>query len=219
MDVSKLVFLIFLADFVWDLINVWKGDKHKRYLTKSLLMPLLLVFYITCAENPNNYVIAALVSGFFGGVFLLVDEKKYCFNMGVISFLTGHIFYAIAFIKALGENPQVSPWYVLLILPYVIYGICAYKIIGKIGKNIGNLKPAIITYIFVILFTSITCLFVLVSGKHELFLSYLGTIAFIVSDSTLGYSMFVHKNKYSGILVMLTYVAAKMLIVSGFLRI
>lgn len=212
---GKLVLLIFIADFAWDLINVWKGYKHKRYLTKSLLMPLLLVFYITYAENPNNYVIAALVSGFLGDVFLLADEKKYCFIMGIISFLIGHIFYAIAFIKASGEAFQISPWYALLILPYVIYGIYAYKIIGK---KMGNLKPAAVVYIFVILFTSITCLFVLVSGKHELFLAYLGTIAFVVSDSILGYSMFVSKNKYSDILVMLTYIAAQMLIIFSFLR-
>ncbi|SKA75590.1 Uncharacterized membrane protein YhhN [Caloramator quimbayensis] len=210
-----LVFLIFILNFIWDLINVLKGCKKERYLSKSLLMPLLLIFYILNSKNINYFVVAALSAGFLGDVFLLKD-KLYSFIIGGASFLLGHIFYIIAYISVLSGNLKASPMWILLIMPYILYGIYAYKVIGK---GMGNLKAAALPYIIVILFSSFTCLLVVLSIKHSFILSFLGTLLFIASDSILGYSIFISKKKYSDFIVMLTYVLAQTFIVFGFLGI
>ncbi|WP_168190041.1 lysoplasmalogenase [Caloramator sp. E03] len=196
-----------------DIFNIINDNKNKRYLSKSLLMPLLLLFYITYTKNLNYYVIFALIFSFLGDIFLLNDNKKN-FMLGGASFLIGHTFYIISFIKEIEVHFKISLFHILLIVPYIIYGIYVYK---TIIKNMKNLKITAILYMFIILFSSITCLLVILSGKQQLILSFLGTILFIVSDSLLGYSIFVHKNRYSDFLVMLTYVSAQTLLVFGFL--
>lgn len=208
------ILLLLLGDFIFDLFNVWKEDKKKRYITKSLLMPLLLLFYITYGKSLNCFVVVALIFGFLGDVFLLPENKNWCFLAGILSFMLGHIFYITSFIRILGTMSTIPLWYYALVLPYLLYGIYAYKIVGN---KMGNLKAAAGVYISIILFSSITCLLVILSGKTSMLLAYIGTLLFVASDSILGYSMFISKNKYSDILVMVTYVMAQMLIVFGFL--
>lgn len=208
------ILIILLGDFIFDLFNVWKEDKKKRYITKSLLMPLLLLFYITYGKNPNSFVMAALIFGFLGDVFLLPENKNWCFLAGILSFMLGHIFYITSFIKILGTMNKMPLWYFVLVLPYLLYGICAFKIVGN---KMGNLKAAAGVYISIILFSSITCLMIILLGKTSMLLAYIGTLLFVASDSILGYSMFISKSKLSDILVMITYVLAQMLIVFGFL--
>ncbi|MCX7883801.1 MAG: lysoplasmalogenase [Caloramator sp.] len=211
----KLIFLIFILDFIWDLFNVLKGCKKERYLSKSLLMPLLLIFYILYSKNINYFVVAALSAGFLGDVFLLSD-KPYSLIIGGTSFLLGHIFYIISYIGILSKNPKLSPYLFILIIPYILYGIYAYKIIGN---KMGNLKLASLPYIIIILLASIICLFTVLSSNHNFIISLIGTLLFIASDSILGYRMFISKKKYLDFLVMLTYVIAQTFIVFGFLGI
>lgn len=209
----KLVFLFFILDFIWDLFNVLIGWKKGRYLSKSLLMPLLVIFYILYSKNINYFVVAALSAGFLGDVFLLSDKPN-SLIIGGSSFLLGHIFYIIAYIGILSQNLKLSPYIVLLTIPYILYGIYAFK---TIGNRMGNLKIASLPYIIVILLASITCLFTVLSGNHSFIISFIGTLLFIISDSILGYSMFISKGKYLDFFVMLTYVAAQAFIVFGFL--
>lgn len=212
MDILSL--LVFILDFIWDLINVLKGCKKQRYLSKSLLMPLLLIFYISSSKDINYFIIAALSAGFLGDVFLLSD-KPYSLIAGGTSFLLGHIFYIIAYIGVLSKNLNLSITNILLIIPYILYGVYAYKVIGK---GMGNLKLASLPYIIVILLSSFTCLLVVLSGNNRFIISFLGTLLFITSDSVLGYSIFITKKKYSDFLVMLTYVIAQVFIIFGFLK-
>ena len=95
-------------------------------------MPLLLLFYITFGKNPNLFVMAALIFGFLGDVFLLPENKNWCFLAGILSFMLGHIFYITSFIKILGTMNKMPLWYFVLVLPYLLYGICAFKIVGKL---------------------------------------------------------------------------------------
>lgn len=212
---ALLILVLFLGDFIFDLFYVWKDNKKRRYITKSLLMPLLLIFYLTADKNPNVLVAIALIFGFLGDVFLLPEDKNWCFIAGILSFMLGHIFYIASYIKILSATNHISPWYYALILPYVIYGILVFKFVGN---KMGELKVAAGVYISVILFSSLTCLLVILSCKSSMLLTYIGTLLFVASDSILGYCMFISKKKLLDILVMVTYVMAQAFIVLGFLR-
>ena len=80
--------------------NILKGreklGKPIEYITKPLLLPLLILFYLTYLPDVNWWYVAGMIGGFLGDVFLMLPDpsgKKTAFKIGLIAFLLGHVFY------------------------------------------------------------------------------------------------------------------------------
>ncbi|MDR7002024.1 lysoplasmalogenase family protein [Neobacillus niacini] len=56
-------------------------------MTKPLLMPLLLLFYILNGKQLDLLIVWALAAAFFGDVFLMWSEKKLLLLAGIVAFL------------------------------------------------------------------------------------------------------------------------------------
>ncbi len=188
-----------------------------KMMTKPFWVPSIACFYILLSASVNPLVLAALFFGWIGDILLMFSRKKW-FITGAISFLIGHIFYSWVFIQSAGGlsafkfAPIASG---LLFLPYLIYIFIFRKIIGK---NVNSIFYAAILYILVLLLMSYSALIRLWSELNIFtLLSWSGSILFIISDTLIAYRNL--KRKLPGIeaAIIITYIAAQFMIISGLL--
>ena len=72
MIVLKWLFPVFLAALaVVHLISCWRGDDDLRKPTKVALMPVVALTYLAFANTPSLWVVAGLLFGCLGDLFLL----------------------------------------------------------------------------------------------------------------------------------------------------
>ncbi|MCC6095311.1 MAG: lysoplasmalogenase [Eubacterium sp.] len=186
---------------------------RERYV-KPLLMPVLIVFYLSSAValglEIRYLLVPALFCGFLGDTFLLDD--KY-FIPGLASFLAGHVFYILEYLR----NTKFS-WLRPIPVIVVLMGYILYLIIV-----VQNLMPSVDRqmrlpvglYMAVILAMSFSSYLMYMTGKTAgRIVTWVGTILFIVSDTILAFNVF---RKKSGAGIMPTYIAAQFLIVLGML--
>jgi len=215
MTLRVLIIIFFVIVAVGDVFAV-KYDKVKlRYFTKTLLVPLLALFYIVSVANLNILIFFALISCFLGDFFLLWSQKKIFFIAGLLSFLMGHIFYTIAFLQTTYFLSGIPKWFYFSLLPYTWYGIFILK---KLNPYLYSMKVPVIVYLNVILimsFASFTRIWAL--KGLSFWLPFVGSFFFIVSDSLLAFRNFKVKLSRGWVSIMITYVFAQSLIVFGFL--
>lgn len=96
MIVLKWVFPVFLAVLaIVHLISCWRGDDDLRKPTKVALMPVVALTYLAFSCTPSLWVVAGLLFGCLGDLFLLWPLKKKFFVLGTSSFFLGHVCYLI----------------------------------------------------------------------------------------------------------------------------
>lgn len=87
MIVLKWLFPVFLAALaVVHLISCWRGDDDLRKPTKVALMPVVALTYLAFANTPSLWVVAGLLFGCLGDLFLLRPLQKHFFALGTASF-------------------------------------------------------------------------------------------------------------------------------------
>lgn len=213
----KIIFLLlYFAFFLADLLLVHFKLYKNRIFSKTLLMPILILFYIFSSKNIIFILIIALFMSFLGDTFLLFENKKTFFKLGLLSFLLSHIFYLLTFLITSNFLKDKVPFYIFIFLiPYLLYGSFFYR---SLFPEIEEVKREILMYIIVIILMSFFTIprFYIFSLKNSL-LVFIGSILFIISDSLLSLQIFKEKIKKNSILIMLNYGLAQFLIVSGFI--
>ncbi len=185
-----------------------------RRVSKCLLMPLLATCYMLFAQEPSSLVIAAILFGFAGDLVLLFRPRKWAFPLGILAFAAGHVFYIVSFIRRFAVAP---PWYLIALLAFVTLA-CAATLTRYLWKCMPKkLKPPSFLYMIIIgMMVSCSVLFSLYSVSAHRWLAAVGGILFAISDTTLSIDAFHHPIRHRSILVMSTYIAAQVLIVSAF---
>ncbi|MFN3021441.1 lysoplasmalogenase [Chryseobacterium sp. TY3] len=201
---SRITLLILGLVFVCDLLFIVLGEESLRFFSKTLLMPLLLVFYWLASQKSNqpkqNLFIAGLILSWFGDVFLLFD---WGFIAGLGSFLAAHICCIFCLKKFSVSNALWS-------LPFVL--IYLFTFLTFLFPHLGDMKIPVILYALCIsgmLYFSL---------KTKQILLIIGAVFFVISDSVLAINLFVNQSKVLGFLVMFTYVLAQSLLTFGFLK-
>ena len=155
-----LTFVHLIGEF---LIEKKKLTKRTiRYLTKPLLIPLLLVFYVVQNPNISWWLVAALIGGFLGDVFLMIpdpNKTQKWFRFGLISFLFGHIFYIVTYSIYAYNYPLFKWWVVFLILPFIVAALFLYPVLTK---NTGKMTIPVTVYLIVICFMGISTSFLII---------------------------------------------------------
>jgi hypothetical protein len=172
-------------------------------LTKVLLMPSLLWYYLSMQTEPKSLavlVIVALVLHTIGDAFLLFPGQWLMAGIGGASFFVGHILY----IRYLALHMQ-SPGYMLVVAILAIYPIV---LAGKLVKRTPAPIPMFL-YMLVLVAEAMFC-----AGAGDL-VSLFGVVFFATSDTLLGYNSI--EKKFSDVTIMATYMFAEFLIVVGFL--
>ncbi|MDF2883785.1 MAG: putative rane protein [Clostridiaceae bacterium] len=213
MNIKIYPFILFLLLSLLNIISIKKHNKSIRIITKPLLMPTLLLAYLYNASCPSNFIVFALIFGFLGDTFLLGDGIF--FTAGLISFLLGHIFYITALLTPISLSK--IPFYIyIVILPYLIYGFIVYN---KLSPFLKSIKLQGLLYFIVLITMSFTSLLRIYNVHgYQFWFPFIGSILFVMSDTMLAFNEFKSKTAVSEISIMLTYLAAQLLIVLGFIN-
>jgi len=210
-----LYFLILAAD----LVAVYFGNETLRYVTKPLLIPVLIAFFILqtkdFASSLKKWVVLALLFSWAGDVLLMFEStNSNFFIFGLVAFLIAHVFYILFYENVIRkEGLTKNYWW---FLPVIIYYIALIYILSP---NLGDMKLPVRIYGIVISYMLIQAL--QTSGIKNMSAAALmiaGAVLFITSDSILAINKFYESFENAGIAIMLTYGIAQLLITLGAVR-
>lgn len=199
---SKILQIILVIVFAIDLFLIFSNKIELRFFTKPLLLPLLIIIFITRLKSEKTQVdklfLAGLVLSFFGDLFLLF---QWGFLPGLGSFLLAHVFYIISFRK----KTQNSIW---RFWP-IILGLFATTLLVFLFPYLKEMKIPVIIYAVVIATMMYNAL-----KTHNRNL-IIGALLFLISDTLLSINLFLQPLMILNLLVMITYIAAQWFLVKG----
>lgn len=212
----KFIFLLlFLVVSILNVVFSKKEDKIGIRYTKSVLMPLLIIFYLLSSSKPNYLIAAALGLRFLGDIFLMRQDRENLLLKGLGAFFAGHIFYIAAFWGSSILIKSTPSWIYFCTLPYIATGLLYLDLLFP---SIKSMKVPSLLYMIVVFLMSYMSLTRLTAVPFLSFLpAFLGSILFIVSDTMLLYELLSDCKKKDEHYIMSTYILAQFLIVAGFL--
>ena len=201
------------------LITLFYKPTVFQYILKGLLIPLILIVYLTGAKIILLPIVLALVFAWIGDVLLIKISNLLCFRLGLASFLIGHICYIIAMFSY--NQPFHVPVLVISAAVAAVLGIIIYKMV----KPSKEMKIPVITYEVIILSMALSAIQLFLqqdpaaSFPPEMsstfgILVLAGSVSFVASDTSLAFVTFQKKPYY--VFCMATYIAAQLLITLGF---
>lgn len=195
---KRALILLLVIVFVLDqCVMGLQLDSHLRFVTKTLLLPILIAYYVYSVTKPNKLFLAGLVLSFFGDLFLLFPGG---FIMGLSSFLAAHIVYIITF-KQYFQHKNLA------IIPLILAFVGG--LIEFLYPHLDAMKIPVILYAI-----TIGLMLYVAMGTKQTWL-IVGALLFVLSDSILAINLFYQKSIIASISVMLTYVIAQYCLVKG----
>lgn len=212
-----IIFLVALV--IVSVFNIVGNLKVKRkivFVSKPLLVPCIIGFYIISTSSIAWLIIIALLFGLGGDVFLLWKKtSSKAVLLGLLSFMIGHIAYIIAFGSSMRWFSAWQWWFAILILPYLLFAGGIYRMLRA---GLEKMKVPAIVYMVVLLTMSYFALARMVALSGLAWLVFTGSILFVISDSVLSIEQFKkHDEIYHHTIVMATYIVAQLLIAAGFI--
>lgn len=184
----------------------WRGNSRVELVTKPLTTMLIALFAMACAFDGNAHAsttsVVAAVVGFVcclaGDVALLPIVDK--FVVGLSSFLVGHLAFVVMSIS-LG----LDRWWlgaIALVGTIIVAVRLGRRIIAGAVSTSPEYAMPVRAYLVVI--SSMAVIGWATGRPAALF----GSTAFIVSDSVLGWEVFVEQRPWMPVAIMVTYHAA-----------
>ncbi len=199
-----------------------KGNEKQgqliEYITKPLLMPLLIAFYLTNYAAVNWWYILGIFGGFIGDVFLMLPDpsgKKTAFKIGLVAFLLGHILYIVALIQLGWDYGGFQLWSLVIVAVFILYGI----IIGtKLLPQCGKMKIPVLVYLIVIILMGIsTTVLIGVRNSTGVILLIVGAWLFVISDTFNAFNKFSKPIPNERLITMSTYILGQFFMVFGYI--
>ena len=213
---KKFWIILYFVVFGADLFAVYNGNETLRYITKPLLMPLLIAHFIfqtkDFASSLKKWITLALIFSWAGDVLLIFESmNSKFFIFGLVAFLIAHVFYIMFYENVIRkEGLSKNYWW---FLPVIIYYIALIYILSP---NLGDMKLPVRIYGIVISYMLIQALQTgRVKNPGAATLMIAGAVLFITSDSILAINKFYESFEYAGIAIMVTYGIAQLLITLG----
>ena len=216
--------ILFLADFIADIIVAQTGNEPARYFTKGLLMPLVFIYFISevkgfAETNKLKYVrlIGLALAFSFAGDLFLISDSSLNFILGIAFFLMAHIFYILFFyrIKSFKKNNMLFLWITgLVIAGYIL--LLNYLFWPLVTKQ--QLTVPVMAYSAILgamLFTAANVSNSALQPKYFAYCIIAGAVIFVASDSMIAFNKFYLITPLPEFYIMLTYCIAQFLIVSG----
>lgn len=201
---SKTLQIILVIIFATDLFLIFNNQTELRFFTKPILVPLLILIYITRLKSEkiqlDRFFLLGLGLSFFGDLFLLFE---WGFLPGLGSFLVAHLFYIISF-KKKGQKRISEFWPIILSLYAAILLIFLFPYLKE-------MKIPVIIYAIVIA----TMMYNAIKTQNRNLI--IGALLFLISDTLLSVYLFFQPLVILNILVMTTYLFAQWFLVRGML--
>ncbi len=176
-------------------------------ISKPMILAGLIGFYIMEEKRQNHVFLTGLIFALLGDCFLLFDTDD-MFAIGLVCFLFMQICYVFVFNRK-RRIPRTKDY----IVPGII-GIIGLSALAALWNGLGEMRWAVALYTIAIVTMAIFAYL-----RHPRLRGYgilfTGVCLFIVSDALLGFDKFRGSFPYASIAVMLTYMIAQYLIVTG----
>ncbi|MGC9356411.1 MAG: lysoplasmalogenase [Anaerolineae bacterium] len=185
----------------------YKGLQDQVYFFKPFTTYLMLLIALQTQEPPTTFYKYAIAAGLLfsiaGDILLMMPDDR--FIEGLVSFLTAHLCYIVAFSVGIRFG---TAWVGLLILG--TYGAVVYSLLAP---RLGKMKVPVIIYLLIILIMAWRATGRWVeTGTQGALLALAGAALFVISDSALAFRRFKGRYRTADLLVMSTYYAAQWLI-------
>jgi uncharacterized membrane protein YhhN len=213
--ISVLYFLIAVLFMMTSHQESWVPG----FILKSLIIPVLIVLFLTNVKIKGNRLHKLILAGLFfswvGDVLLEVPvEYGDFFVPGLLGFMLAQAMYLTVFFTAPG--PNIIKKKPLLAAPALAYGAV---LVYFLSPGLGAMKIPVLIYATVIL----TMLCGAINryektNRLSYWLVLAGATLFVLSDSGIAFSKFIHPFRGSSLFIMSTYVVAQYLIVVGYLK-
>lgn len=186
-----------------------------RWLTKPLLMPVLLLAFRREAGNVDGHsrrIMLALILSWFGDVLLMFSGAG-MFIAGLSAFLCAHIVYIAYFRSIRSQKTSFLKRRPVMLLAVVVFVI---ELLYILWPGLGSLAFPVAVYAIVIgTMLAFACWQYGKLSERTALLFMAGALCFVLSDSMLAIARFRFPFTHSGTLVMLTYCLAQLLLVKG----
>ena len=209
------VFLgLFVVASILQLAFAFIENQKLRRKEKILCMMMLGIAAIFAFPNHPLIYIGAFL-GMIGDWCVL---RKKTFNVGVVAFFLGHLAYIFeCMFMIIGEENIRWFNHASFIMTYIVVALFMFAMCRKYAKRHTMLNNFAQSFYFAILAVYIPVFtFAVVKVGSFMFLSLIGSVVFIISDSILVVTHFGRKFKRYDFYIMLTYLLAEFLIVAGF---
>lgn len=210
----SLLFFFILAATIW----LDHLDHVLYYFAKPLVVGSLLWFFINTSSGIEKRIERlakwALICSLLGDILLMfVPQSEHFFTLGLVAFLTAHVFYVLAFLKT-----RKTIFNFIDLIYYIVFSLYAFQVYTVLEPNLGDMKYPVILYITVITIMACTAISRSAKNKVSYFLVVAGALFFVASDSILAIEKF-HKPLFCPeISIMLTYGLAQWCITMGILK-
>ena len=216
----EYIILVFFLIFAFvEIFAEFKDNDKIIYISKPLVMPLLILFYIFGVIESGSIaqvdwlIIIALIGGWGGDIFLMLKDEDKWFLPGMGSFLINQIFYTISFFLSITDFAALNLWGLFLILPALLILIFT---VPRFVKNTGDMKIPVLVYMAAILLMHIAALLRIAQFQGLPFiLVYVGSLSYIFSDAMLASNKWTGEFTNARSIVMSTYFMAQFYITLG----
>jgi uncharacterized membrane protein YhhN len=207
----KYFFLgLFTGITIFHILTLIYSSRRLRKISKTLLMPVLVIYYFFAAEHFLWPVILAGALGWAGDIFLIKAQRTIRFMLGLLGFLLGHLCYIWSiwqFIDAV--------YYPALAAAIIAGLILAFIIIRIVRPSKLFLIPGS-CYILALEAMGVSALSLLLYRKDIPGAAVFGgSLFFLVSDFILAYYTFRRFPRFGHLAVMATYLIAQAGIIIG----
>jgi uncharacterized membrane protein YhhN len=215
MTAARIVLILFLLVATLQFAAILKEKLWLRRVTKGLLMPLLLAWYILSARQFLFTVAFGAVFGFFGDVLLLFPkDKRIFFTLGLGSFLLGHGCYIYSVLFFTGSFS----------LPVIIIALAVVAVVWVLSQRLiappRNMRVPVGVYSAVLGLLGVAAFCLLryrggLGARRTGIMVLGGSLLFMISDTILAWQTFRTMSRYGNLPVMTTYLAAQVCILGG----
>jgi uncharacterized membrane protein YhhN len=198
-----------------NIVGHYLGMEVLVQISKPLLLPLLIGVFVITVKSKDSKIfwpfISALFFSWVGDVALMFDTQlPIMFMVGLGGFMVAHVHYVFVFLKSRNTKKSINKSTWLIIPLYVVYTV---TLLSFLWPQLGALRIPVLVYALVLMLMGISALI----RKPTIGYSYivLGTILFIISDSSLAINKFHGAFSFAREITMVTYTLAQLLIVLG----
>lgn len=207
-----ILILVAAAPLLMGLLFFEKKESTKgRLLTKPFLSALFIATALTGPRADPEYfnlVLAGLLLCMAGDLFLIFFSSKKLFLAGLVSFLTGHVLYTIAFFTLAGSGR--GNW-IVIALVLAVSGV----VFVWLRPHLGKMLVPVLAYIAIITAMVIGAAALADTEKVRFSgraLAFSGALLFYVSDIFVARHRFVTRNFFNRVVGLPLYFAGQFMI-------
>jgi uncharacterized membrane protein YhhN len=214
---KKIGLALFIVMSVAELVAVTFDFRMMHTIAKPLLLPTLIIYFISSVTTRNFYFQSALIFCWAGDVLLMFQGAEIFFILGLVAFLIGHLFYMISYQQLRDSDKHggvlLNTQKLRYSMPIVLAGT---GLVTILFPHLGGLKIPVMIYALVLTLMVLQALFRFgFTSRKSFALVFVGAVFFMVSDSVLAINKFMHALPMASLTIMITYITAQFLIVQG----